>query len=152
MVGHTHAPQQLVDALPGQRAGHMVERREELEVLATSQPPVERTLFAAHQANPLAHLAGLPHDIVAGHMGLAGARDQRGAEHLDQRGFPSAVLAQQPKQLTAGDLERHLVNRQMIGFAPGVEHQVAVGVELTKALGQRVRFNRGLHSFRTFAA
>jgi hypothetical protein len=82
----------------------MVERREKCEVLAPGQPPIERALLTAHQADRRTNAPRFMHYIIPCYTGAPRRGQQRGAEHLDQGRLAGTVLPEDTKQLTLGDL------------------------------------------------
>src|SRR5690349_3332946 len=68
LIGILSDPDPLDQGIDARTSGcrrHMAERREKFEILPPRQPPVERALLAADQADSLAYLARLPHDVEA---------------------------------------------------------------------------------------
>ena len=87
-----------------------MERRLQAHQLAPRHQRVERGLLE-RDADRLAHLLGLRHDVVTGDRGAAAGGAQQRGQHPHRRGLPGAVRAEESVDLALGDLEVDPVDR-----------------------------------------
>jgi hypothetical protein len=120
----------------------MVERREEVEVLTSSEPPVERPLLAADQADDLSDALRLFHHVVSADSSHARCWQQGGHEHADRRGLAGAILAREAEQLALLHLEVEAVDGCVILPPPATKEQIAVGSDPAEPLGQGYGLDR----------
>ena len=137
-VGEADERERRVDALAQQRAGHPVERAEQLEVGGGAEVLVDRELLRNDADAPLGEVGVL----VEGQTRRVGADEDRAAigadqaaQHRDGRRLAGAVRAEQADDLAGADRQRQ------------VGDDGAAAVRLAKASG----FEHGCLRFRTSA-
>ena len=104
---------ELLDASGHGRLREPVEQALQAQELAARLLGVEGRVLQ-RDADPQSHLARLPADVEPGHRGpTRTGRDQR-AQHADRGGLARSVGAQEPVDLTSGDLEIDPVDRDVV--------------------------------------
>src|SRR5690606_38764137 len=106
----------LFDALAPRIPGELVDPREEFEVLAYRQEPVQRELLR-HVADSLLRGGAGVSEIVANDPRGAGARLQQSAEHLERRRLARAVRPEQTENLALAHVERHAIGGRELAEA-----------------------------------
>ncbi len=101
-AGHVDARQQFVDARIDPRAGDVVKPREETQVLARRQAPIERALVGVDQAEAALDEV-LVNRVVPGDAGAALVRKHEAGKNLEQRRLAGSVGSEQGENLAVLD-------------------------------------------------
>src|SRR5690606_39194002 len=111
LAGEIHEGEQLIAALADRRARQPVHAPDEREVLARGQIVEEREVLRddADAALDLAGLAGVGH-VPAEEDDRAAGRREQPREHLDGRGLPGAVGAEEAVERSRLDPQGELVD------------------------------------------
>src|SRR5262249_50456224 len=119
-----------VDRRPPPGSGEAVDAGEEVEVLAGAEVAVERELLG-HVAEPGAGRPAGPGEGRAGDPRGTLRWLQQAAEHLERRGLPRAVGAEQAEDLAATDTEADVVGgrerAEPLRQVAGLDHRALAG-------------------------
>jgi hypothetical protein len=109
-LDHVHPLQQLANARLDAAPRDVVEAREEVEVLAPGQSPVERPLVGVDEADLRLDLPFVDHVLAADHRSAAIGQDQA-REDLEERRLAGAVRPEESEDLPLLDVKIHSAQR-----------------------------------------
>src|SRR5690606_167682 len=95
-LGEPEALERLIHR--GAAAGHLVDPRDEIEVLRDREILVDAEALR-HVPHVPPDLGGLPADVVAEALALAGVGGEQAAQDAKERGLAAAVRAEEPVDL-----------------------------------------------------
>ena len=116
-VGEVEALEQLVGAGGRLAPGQVEQPTEQAQVLAPGQELVDGRELS-RQADQLAHLCGLVHDVEAEHLGAPAVGAQQRRQHPDERRLARAVRPEQSEHGALGDLKVDASERHRLAEAP----------------------------------
>src|SRR5437867_449046 len=109
LLGDSEDLEQLADPLRGGGAPQAVKGGEELEVLASRQSPVERSLVAHDDADASLDCLRLALDVDPQDAGNAGAGEDQRGEDLDEGRLARSVRTEKAEELPRRDRDRDSV-------------------------------------------
>ena len=142
LIGQPDLFEQLRCTATGLTLAQSAQCAEELKVMPAGEPPIKAAFVAGGHAH---HLANLPRlvQVRAEDHAVAAARDDHGAEQLDQCGLAGAVGPQQTVQLAGAYLQRHVIHSNCGAVIAGF----LAGTRCAQHLAPRTRCGKMLTQF-----